>query len=174
MELQEPLLHALDARAVRFVVIGVWGANFYAKDVSFAFSTGDQDFFLPPDPGNLLLAWEACESVGLELFSGHEPLDRPRDLYLARAVVESRALTRATDGGDLLVDLTLVMSGFDFETVSAERRLFQLGKARVPVARLTHIAQSKAAAGRPKDRLFLETHKEMLADVIRRHERPSS
>lgn len=172
MELQEPLLSALDARAVRFVVIGVWGANFYAKDVSFAFSTGDQDFFLPPDPANLLLAWEACESVGLELHSGNEPLDKPRDLYIARAVVQHRALTRATGGGDLIVDLTLVMGGFDFETVWAERRFFELGSARVPVARLTHIAQSKAAAGRPKDRLFLETHKEMLADMIRRHERP--
>jgi hypothetical protein len=89
-------------------------------------------------------------------------------------VVQSRALTRATDGGDLLVDLTLVMGDFDFETVWAERRLFTLGEARVPVARLTHIARSKAAAGRPKDRLFLETHKEMLADLIRRHERPPS
>jgi hypothetical protein len=170
MELQEPLLSALAARAVRFVVIGVWGANFYAKDASQAFSTGDQDFFLPPDAANLVRAWEACESVGLELSSGNEPLDRPRDLYIARAVIQRRALTRATDGGDLLVDLTLVMGGFDFETVWAERRPFRLGEVTVPVARLTHIALSKAAAGRPKDRLFLESHKEILADMIRRHE----
>ena len=49
---------------------------------------------------------------------------------------------------------------------------FQVHGLDVPVARLTHIARSKAEAGRPKDRLFLATHKEMLADLIRRHEGP--
>jgi len=169
---QEELIRALNERNVRFVAIGVWGVNLYARDVSHAFVTRDTDLFLPAAPPNLLEAWRACEDVGLELLSGREPLDMPRDLFVARAVVERRALTSATDGGDLLVDLTLVMGGFDFETVWAERRLFKLGDVDVPVARLTHIAQSKAAAGRPKDRLFLETHKEMLADMIRRHERP--
>jgi len=38
----------------------------------------------------------------------------------------------------------------------------------VPVARLRHIVESKAAAGRPKDRLFLATHEEALRDLLRR------
>jgi hypothetical protein len=145
-------------------------ANLYARDITYAFATKDQDLFLPPDPENLVRAWQACEQLGLELFCGTEPLDRPHDLFVARAVVARRALTRATDGRELLVDLTLVMGGFDFEPVWAERRFFRLNGVDVPVARLTHIARSKATAGRPKDRLFLETHKEMLAELIRRHE----
>ena len=174
MTLPEDLMRTLGERAVRFVVIGVWGANFYAKDVSFTFATGDQDLFLPLDPENLLRAWGVCESLGLELSCGSEPLDQPRDLFLARAVVHRRALSRATDGGDLLVDLTLVMGDFDFESIWPERRVFDLKGVEVPVARLTHIAQSKAAAGRPKDRLFLESHKEMLESLIRRYEGTSS
>lgn len=170
MPLEEDLIRALNERAVRFVAIGVWGINLYAQTLVQTFATQDQDLFLPLDAGNLLEAWRACESVGLELRCGEEPLDQPRDLFLARAVIERRALTRATDGDQLVVDLTLVMGGFDFESVWMERRHFVVNGVRVPVARLVHIAQSKASAGRPKDRLFLETHKEILEGLIRRHE----
>ena len=54
--------------------------------------------------------------------------------------------------------------------MTLEVELVRALSRRGVLARLTHIAQSKAAAGRPKDRLFLESHKEMLADLIRRHE----
>ncbi|HEX6884469.1 MAG TPA: hypothetical protein VF530_13925 [Planctomycetota bacterium] len=172
MTIQNDLLRSLGGLGVRFVTIGVWGVNLYARDVSFAFVTQDLDLFLPRDPENLLLAWKACEEVGLELRAGTEPLDEPHDLFVAQAVVQRTALTRATDGRGFLVDLTLVMAGFEFDEVWAERRVFQVHGLDVPVARLTHIARSKAEAGRPKDRLFLATHKEMLADLIRRHEGP--
>jgi hypothetical protein len=95
-------------------------------------------------------------------------LDRPRDLQLARAVVEQRALTRANDRKGLIVDLTLVMAGFDFEAVWKERRTFLVDGVEVPVARLAHIVASKAAAGRPKDLLFLEAHRALLRDLLER------
>jgi hypothetical protein len=171
MTREEDLIRALNERGVRFLAIGVWGANLYAESVMQTFATSDQDLFLPPDADNLMAAWQACEGMGLELWCGAEPLDQPRDSFLARAVIERRALTRATDGDQLVVDLTLVMGNFDFERVWAERRSFVVNGVDVTVARLTHIAESKAAAGRPKDRLFLETHKEVLDDMIRRHER---
>jgi len=169
MEPEADLLRALLERAVRFVAIGVWGANLYAKDVTQLFATRDKDLFLPADAENLLSAWQACEATGLQLFCGEEPLDRPRDLFVARAVVQRSALTSATDGAGLFVDLSLVMGGFDFEVVWSERRSFLVSGVEVPVARLTHIVQSKAAAGREKDRLFLATHKEMLEGLMRRH-----
>ncbi|NOT29781.1 MAG: hypothetical protein HOP15_04945 [Planctomycetes bacterium] len=167
---EEDLIRALNESEVRFVAIGVWGVNLYARTLMQTFATKDQDLFLPLDGDNLLRAWQACEAVGLELSCGEEPLDQPRDLFLAKAVIERRALTRATDGDQLAVDLTLVMGAFDFERVWIERRSFVVNGVSVPVARLSHIAQSKAAAGRPKDRLFLETHKEILEGLIRRHE----
>jgi predicted nucleotidyltransferase len=174
MGLEEDLIGALNERGVRFVAIGVWGVNLYARNLMESFATRDKDLFLPLDPENLLSAWQACEAVGLELSCGNEVLDQPRDLFIARAVVQRRALTRATDGADLVVDLTLVMGGFDFEPVWQERRSFHVNGVDVPVARLTHIARSKAAAGRSKDRLFLEAHKEMLESLIRRYEGTSS
>jgi hypothetical protein len=164
-----PLAAALQARAVRFVIIGVGGANYYALDGSSVFVTDDRDLFLPPDPENLVQCWAACEAAGLDLWSRDEPLDKPRDRWLAERVVERRALTRAT-GADVNVDLTLVMAGFEFEAVWNERRMFKLEGVEIPVARLLHIVTSKHAAGRDKDRLFLATHREALQELLGREE----
>ena len=152
---------------MRFVLIGVGGANYYAHAGSAVFTTKDRDLFLPLEPGSLVACWQACEATGLELWSEREPLDRPRDRWLAERVVERRALTSAS-GPDLLVDLTLVMKGYEFDPVWKERQTFQVEGVDIPVARLLHIVTSKHAAGRDKDRLFLATHREALEELLRR------
>jgi len=164
-----PLTRALRDRSVRYILIGVGGANLYAPGGSAVFTTNDRDLFLPLESDNLVRCWAACEAASLELWSGEEPLDRPRDRFLADRVIERRALTRAT-AAHLQVDLTLVMTGFDFETVWAERRRFEVDGVEVPVARLLHIVTSKHAAGRDKDILFLATHRDALEQLLRREE----
>lgn len=166
----EPLakvVAALTERNVRFVLIGVAGANYYAESAGAIFATEDRDLFLPSDADNLVRCWAACATVGLELFSDREPLDQPHDRWLAERVVARRALTRAM-GEELRIDLSLVMKGFDFETVWAERRVFVVDGVDVPVARLRHIVESKHVAGRDKDRLFLATHREALEALLRK------
>ena len=160
------LAGALSAAGVRYLVIGVWGANYYAASGCEMFTTLDRDLFLPADPDNLLEAWRVCETNGFRLFAGTEPLDEPHDGVLARSVVERRALTRASDGAGTDVDLSLVMSGFDFEEVWPARRIFEVEGVAIPVARLSHIVASKASAGREKDRLFLATHREALEHLL--------
>ena len=157
---------------VRFVLIGVAGANYFAPGAGAVFTTQDRDLFLPPDADNLMRAWDACDEAGLALWAGDEPLDTPHDRLVADAVVARRALTRATRD-ELQVDLTLVMAGFEFERVWNERRLFIVGGVEVPVARLAHIVESKAAAGREKDRLFLATHAEALRQLLDPPKNPS-
>lgn len=162
-----PVARALATRSVRYVLIGVAGANHYSPGGVAMFVTEDSDLFLPPDADNLGRAWAACEDAGLELWSGDEPLDTPRDHWLADRIVERRALTRVTGTG-LLVDLTLVMKGYDFETVWTGRRNFIVDDVEIPVARLLHIVTSKHAAGRDKDKLFLATHRDALEQLLRR------
>jgi hypothetical protein len=162
------LVQELGRRHVRFVMIGVAGANYFATNAGTLFTTEDRDLFLPPDPDNLLRAWQGCETVGLTLWCGNEPLDMPRDRFLADASITRRALVRAGDEHGLLVDLTLVMAGHDFETVWNERRIFLVEGVEIPVARLTHIVRSKAAVGRDKDRLFLATHADALKQLLGR------
>ena len=140
----------------------------YAPSGQARFVTRDYDLFLPPDPENLVHAWSACEDAGTELWLGDEPLDRPRDRWLAERVIERRALTHVTGPGELLVDLTLVMQGYDFETVWNERRGFVIEGVEIPTARLLHIVTSKQAAGRQKDNLFLATHLDALEQLLKK------
>lgn len=161
------LAAALGAAGVRFVLIGVAGANHWARSGSTIFTTQDYDVLLPLDPDAVLAAWSAARSVGLDLWSGGEPLGEPRDRWLAEQIVTRRALVRASDGRGLDVDFSLVMGEFDFESVWAARRVFVVDAADVPVARLRHIIESKAQAGRDKDRLFLATHAEALRDLLK-------
>lgn len=161
-----PLAKALAEREVRYVLIGVAGVNFHAHAAGVVFTTQDRDLLLPRDPANLLLAWEGCEAASLELMASGEPLDRPRDLDLAERVVRRSALTRALGPGDLQVDLTFVMAGFEFEDVWRERVVYTFEGVAVPVARLRHIVESKAAVGRHKDQLFLATHEENLRQLL--------
>jgi hypothetical protein len=163
-----PLAAELAARAVRYVLIGVSAANLYGPDGQAVFITEDFDLFVPPDVDNLVRAWDACERAGLALWLGDEPLDRPRDQWLAERVIERRALTRVTGPADFKADLTLVMSGFDFEAVWAQRREFLIEGVPVSTARLMHIVESKQAAGRPKDQLFLATHKDALEQLLKK------
>ena len=142
------LAGALSATGVRYLVIGVWGANYYAPSGNAMFMTPERALFLPAGPDNLLEAWRVCETNGFRLFVGSEPLDTPHDGALARTVVGRRALTRASDGATTDVDLSLVMSGFEFEEVWLARRMFEVEGVAIPVARLSHIVESKARAGR--------------------------
>ena len=102
------------------------------------------------------------------MWAGDEPLDMPRDIQLAQAVLDRRAGTTATGQPDLQVDLTVVMAGFKFEDVWNRRRLFIVDDVEIPVASLTDIVTSKAKAARPKDRLFLATHEHALRELLER------
>lgn len=159
---------ALNARGVRYVLIGVYAANMYAPGGQAVFATEDVNLFLPLDPDNLVQAWQACEACGFELFVGPEPLERPRDRWLAERVVERTSLTRAAGAGELEIDLALAMSGYTFDAVWQERRTFVVSGSDVPVARLHHIVRSKHLAGRPKDTLFLATHHDALQQLLKR------
>ena len=164
------LASSFTAHAVRYLLIGVSGANLYSPAGQAIFATEDFDLFMPRDPDNLLRAWTAAEESGLDLLLNDEPLDRPRDRWLAQRVVERRATVRITGPEDLTVDLALVMAGFDFEEVWNDRRTFVIDTVEIPVARLLHIVTSKHAAGRDKDRLFLATHRDALEQLLKKRD----
>ncbi len=123
------VLGSLVRANVRFLVIGVTGVNFYVIRKHVPFNTGDCDVFLPLDPENLLACWQVMEPLGFEFTSHGEPLEIPLDLWLARRVVERRAVVQALGPGDLRLDLTLMMRGFYFDSLWAERRT-SLSKGR--------------------------------------------
>jgi hypothetical protein len=95
-------------------------------------------------------------------------VDFPRDHRRAARIVQRLAAVKATDRKELHVDLTLVMAGLDFDRVWAERRVFVVDDVEIPVARLLHIVESKHAAGRDKDRLFLAAHRDAIKGLLER------
>ena len=167
-----PIAGALAGRDVRYVLIGVSAANLYGPGGQAIFTTEDFDLFLPPDPDNLVSAWAACADLAYEVWLNEEPLDRPRDRWLAERAIERRVVTRATGPEDLLIDLTLVMKGYEFDQVWNERRTFVMEGTEVPTARLLHIVTSKQATGRLKDQLFLTTHEDALKQLLEPLEDP--
>jgi hypothetical protein len=158
-------VEALHAKQVRFVLIGAWGANFHTVDTAVLFATPDHDLFLPADPDNLMQAWEGAAALGMSLSGAESPLEAPPDVDLARAVVDGRQLTRATTSA-MTINLRLVMTPFAFEPVWDQRRTFLMDGIEIPVARLSQIIRSKAAANREKDRLFLTTHAGILRQML--------
>jgi hypothetical protein len=82
------LVAALTAAGLRFVLIGVAGANHWARSGAAIFSTQDYDLFLPLDPEAELAAWRACQLAGLELWSHGEPLGQPLQWVHPAAVVD--------------------------------------------------------------------------------------
>jgi len=164
------LVKSLAQRNVRYVMIGVWAANYYAQHGGHVFATDDRDFFFPPDPENLLTAWIVSRELGFELWSGNEPLGAPLDLWLAKRVVSNRANTTAIHPSGIIIDFTLVMAGFEFDDAWSKRKIFRIDDVDVPVARLSHIVESKAKADRLKDRLFLATWEEALRHLLKEEE----
>lgn len=160
------LIARLESNNVRFVVIGVSAANYYARSAAEIVATQDRDLFLPLDAPNLLRAWETGRVAGYELRAGNEPLGEPVDLRLAEQVIARRATTSAIHPHGVAVDFTLEMAGFDFTTVAKEHRVFRVEGVEIPVARLAHVVESKSRANRPKDRLFLEIYRERLQGLL--------
>jgi hypothetical protein len=162
------LVQALERAGTRFVVIGVAGANYHALAGQTLFATQDFDLFLPADAGNELAALEICKRSSFELTANDEPLEEPLDLDLAERIVANLATIRCWRADGLEVDLNLVMAGFDFDEVWSQRVLFTVEGVSIPVARLEHIVRSKRTAGRVKDRLFLEAHRDELERLMKR------
>ncbi|HME70418.1 MAG TPA: hypothetical protein VKM54_11200 [Myxococcota bacterium] len=153
-----PLLEALAtlARAgVEFVVVGVSGINFYARDASEAVVTADVDVFLAPRVEALRSALGALRRTGFELWAGGEPFLDVDDTEILANLIRSGANVTAENEAGARVDLMLSAAGFGYDDLAADAVTFRLGDIEVRVGRLEKLLRSKELAGRPKDVAFL-------------------
>lgn len=166
------LFQFLHAFQVRYLVIGVAGADLHARRIQARFQTKDLDLFLPLDADNLLACWRACEAAGMSLWCNREPLDMPRDLWLARRAVSTRSLTTAQAPDVEPTDLTLVMGSLDFEDVWLRRGPGTVDREFVDLARMSDIVASKREANRPKDVEFLTRHGSVIERILATEDPP--
>jgi len=160
--LADPFVRALAtllSASVEFVVVGVGGINFFAKDPSEAVATRDLDVLLSPNPEGLGTALRALDRAGFYFEAGGEPfVDIAHPDALAAVVRAGAAVkVRSDDGAE--IDLMISMHGFDFEGLAEDAVPFRISGIEVKVGRLEKLLRSKELSGRPKDVAFLAMFK---------------
>lgn len=154
----DPYLRAIDGlnkAGVGYVVVGVSGINYYAKDPSGLIITGDYDIFLAPEEKNVLAAARELKKQNFELsVSGR--VFRPASV---KNVVAAQKTIHAKNFYGCTIEFLLGISGYTYEEVSGDAVFFAASGVRVKVGRLEKLLKSKKIADRPKDRMFLERFK---------------
>jgi hypothetical protein len=156
----------LEEAGIRYLVIGVFGINFYAQQVGEVITTGDCDILLPAELRTLRNALETLVSMGFELEAGSEPLPK-LDSALLKGILRTRAVVRA-EREDARFDVCTQAAGAAFRELWEAQREFSVEGVRIRVAPLQGLIDSERTADRLKDRLFLEQHKEMIGMLLRK------
>jgi hypothetical protein len=143
MRPQYEVLHALEHAGVRHVLVGIAGANCWARDGSLVASHGAHEIVLDPNPESLTAAWLALRTLGYTLREGTKRIPDPLPDGFARGVAEELRSTSAYRMSDrTLFDLHTAIPRFTFEELWREHRVFRAGEVDLHVARLRHILSS--------------------------------
>lgn len=160
------IVELLTSAAVDFVIVGLNGINFFARDPSQAVATRDLDVLLRPAIENLQRALGALRRGGYAFEAGGEPfLDEDNPEVLATVIARGAAVTaRSPDG--VAVDLMFSGAGLRFDDLSSDAVRFLVGSTEVRVGALEKLLRSKQLAGRPKDLEFLRMFAARFADEV--------
>ncbi len=135
-------LSAVARAGVNFVLVGVGGINFYAKDPAHAHATLDVDLLLAPEIENLRLALAALADAGFRFDAGGEPfLDVDAAAVLENIIRSGANLTARHDDGAQL-DLMLSMIGFTYPDLAADASIFAVEGTELRVGRLEKLLRS--------------------------------
>ena len=163
------LLRALTRAGVEYMVIGVSGINYFAKDARSLLSTADYDLFLRPTAENVARAWRAFQKNGYTVVirrGDHSVALRKLSARTRDRLLKEQKTLVAIGPYQLVAEGLLAVSGFTFEQMRRhavwmkDREL----KFRFLVGSLRDLLESKRVADRAKDRLFLARYKRLLLD----------
>lgn len=145
---------------IRYVVVGMSGINYYARNPSETFATLDYDIFLNPTLNNVSQAIRLLTRRGFTVGTVAGLLREDA----IKAVVRDRKTLVATTPDGLTVELLLEVSGYPFSELAKDAATFSVHGVPVRVGRLTKLLTSKKLAGRTKDRQFLQRYQALLED----------
>jgi predicted nucleotidyltransferase len=159
-------LVALARAGVDFVVVGVAGINFYARDASGVVLTADLDLLLAPRVDVLRAALAALARAGFAFEAGGEPfVDLEDDSVLGRWIERAASLAALGPEG-ARVDLMLSVKGYRFDELAGDAERFRIGGLEIRVGRLEKLLRAKELSDRPKDREFLRLFAARLRDDV--------
>jgi hypothetical protein len=143
---------------VKYVVIGVAGINYYIDDVRKLFVTADFDIFVAAEEKNLLKALKILKKLKFDVIYKSKKIKC--DLKEVKKIVNEKGTILAVDPYyNLGVELCLEVSGFTFEDVYSDKKIFYASGVKINVGKLEKLLKMKEIAGREKDIMFLEKYK---------------
>lgn len=152
----ESLLGALDARGVRYVLIGGFAAVIHGSP----YVTTDLDVVPDADARNLARLSDALRDVHARVWTSADP-DGLAFEHDAASLARNDHWNLVTDHGRL--DVVLRPSGTaGYEDLARDAIRLEILGATVDVASLADVVRSKEAAGREKDRLVLPVLRRIL------------
>jgi len=154
------VIRAFNRVGVQYVVIGMAGINYYARQPSEAFATMDYDLFLKPTLTNVQKALRQLRRLEFSFGTSVGAVEE-REL---RTVVRKRQTLVATTPDGIMVELLLAVSGYTFEELAKDAATLTVQDTPVRVGQLTKLLRSKRLAGRPKDRQFLKCYEALLEE----------
>jgi len=152
------VLRRFNRLGVTYVVVGMAGINYYARNPSETFASLDFDLLLEPTLQNVERALRALTPFGVTLGTAGGAWD-PRDL---KRLVRDRVTLVATTPDGLMIELLLQVSGYPFAELARDAATFTVHGVPVKVGRLSKLLKSKQLADRPKDRQFLRRYRQLL------------
>ena len=164
MSLRDPyasVIRSFNRCGVRYVVVGLSGINYYARNASEVFMTLDYDIFVEPLISNVQKAVKGLQSLNFTLGTEKGPL-RFEEI---KPLVRDRKTLIAVSPDGIKVELLLRISGFQFSEIARDAATFDVGGVPIHVGRLHKLLRSKRVAGRPKDRDFLRRYEHLLEET---------
>lgn len=151
------ILKKLNASGIKYVVVGLFGINFYSDSAAASFSTNDLDIFIDPTVDNVKKSCNCLKELDMNLCfkTGKETVKKYSDKDLL-TVVRERKVIVASDQYGIVVELLLQISGLTFAEINNNAEIFNVESAPVRVGKLEDLLLSKRIAGRKKDKLFLK------------------
>ena len=157
------VIRSFNRVGVQYLVVGMSGINYYARQPSETFATLDYDIFLKPTLPNVHKAVRRLQALKF-LLGTAEGTPVGQDL---REMVRTQRTLVATTPDGLMVELLLAVSGYTFEELAKDAATVVVRGTPVRVGRLTKLLRSKQLADRPKDRQFLKRYQSLLLEEER-------
>ena len=152
------VIQQFNRSGVRYVVVGMAGINYYARNPSETFATLDYDVFLDPTLRNVEQALRCLKALSFTVGTATGAL-AAADL---KGVVRDQRTIVATTAEGVTIELLLRVSGYPFSDLAKDAATFTVRRVPVRVGRLTKLLRSKKLAGRSKDRQFLRRYQALL------------
>lgn len=147
---------------VPYVLVGVTGLNYYARDPGEAYGTQDIDVFVKPERRALRLTYQEAKKAGFDITHDGKPVRGPDQMaQLAGSVCPILLIYPDIY---LTVDVLQCATGMTFDEFHSGHSVFKTAGSAVRVASLRNILKSKKLAGREKDITFLNVYKTDLLD----------